>query len=166
MLIANKKIAAIAIIAIVLAMVVAPLIFMRDAEFRGSDDAGSEMVDEVTGGKYMPWFDPIIETYIGGQMPREMETLLFSVQTGVGAAVLAYCFGYLVARKKYGGRAEAYGDEMDESNDDAGDKANGYARDKANGNARDSANSNARDMVNGNARDMVNCNAKDEEGET
>ena len=92
------------VILIVLAVVLilAPLFLIRGAGFEGSDGAGSEMVDEVTGGKYEPWFEPVLETLIGGELPGEMETLFFCIQTGIGVGIIAYGFGYLAARKKYG----------------------------------------------------------------
>ena len=84
-----------------LLVALAPLFIIRGAEFEGSDGAGSEMVEEVTGGEYEPWFEPVLETLIGGELPGEMETLFFCVQTGVGVGIIAYCFGYLAAKKKY-----------------------------------------------------------------
>ena len=92
-----------AVILTILAIVIAlfPLFVLRGAEFAGSDDAGSKMVEEVTGGKYEPWFAPILETIIGGELPGEMESFFFCVQTGIGVGIIAFCFGYLVARKKY-----------------------------------------------------------------
>ena len=71
------------------------------AEFGGSDDAGSRMVEEIQGEAYEPWFTPVLETLLGGELPGEIESLLFCIQTGVGVGVLAYGFGYFVARKKY-----------------------------------------------------------------
>jgi len=71
------------------------------ASFGGSDEAASEMVNEITGGGYTPWFKPVIERIIGGELSPGMETLFFCIQTGIGVGVLAFCFGYLVARKKY-----------------------------------------------------------------
>jgi cobalt/nickel transport protein len=65
-----------------------------------SDEKIIEIVNEITGG-YEPWFTPVIESLIGGKLPHEMETLLFCVQTGIGAGIIAFCFGYLAARKKY-----------------------------------------------------------------
>jgi cobalt/nickel transport protein len=99
-----KKTAVIlAIIAILI--VLAPLFFLRGAEFEGTDGQGSELVEEiseeVTGEEFEPVLDPLIETIIGGEIPAEIETLLFCIQTAIGVGVLAYCFGYLVARKKY-----------------------------------------------------------------
>ena len=97
----NKMV--IILITFVLAIILLPLFILRGAEFEGSDGAGSEMVEEVMGGEYEPWFEPVLETLIGGELPGEIETLLFCVQTGIGVGVIAYCFGYLVARKKHSG---------------------------------------------------------------
>lgn len=92
------------LIILALVIIMFPLFKLRGAEFSGSDDAGSEMVEEIVG-KYEPWFEPILETIIGGELPGEVESLFFCIQTGIGVGVIAYCFGYLVARKKYGGEA-------------------------------------------------------------
>jgi len=89
--------------AIVLLIILAPLLALKGAEFAGSDGAGSEMVEEIMGEEFEPWFDPILERLIGGELPAEMETLFFCIQTGIGVGVIAYCFGYLAARKKYSG---------------------------------------------------------------
>lgn len=96
----NKKLVITIIIAIIL-IVLVPLFMLKDAEFGGSDDAGSIMVEEVIGAKYEPWFTPILETIIGDELPREVESLFFCIQTGIGVGIIAFCFGYLVARKKY-----------------------------------------------------------------
>lgn len=82
-----------------------PLAVLRNADFGGSDDAGSEMVEEVTGESYEPWFTPILEQFLGGELPGEVESLMFCIQTGIGVGVIAYGFGYLTARKKYAGRS-------------------------------------------------------------
>lgn len=91
------------LIVLILSVVLVPLFLLRGAQFEGSDGAGSEMVEEVMGGEYEPWFNPVLETLIGGELPGEMETLFFCIQTGIGVGIVAYCFGYLVARKKYSG---------------------------------------------------------------
>ena len=92
-----------AVILTILAILIAfvPLFVLRGAEFLGSDGAGSEMVSEINGGEYEPWFTPILETLIGGDLPGEMESFFFCLQTGIGVGIIAFCFGYLVARKKY-----------------------------------------------------------------
>lgn len=103
----KKKSTTVTLLIIVTILVaVTPLFFLKGAQFEGSDGAGSEMVDEVTGREYEPWFEPVLETLIGGKLPGEMETLFFCIQTGIGVGIIAFCFGYLAARKKYGGSSE------------------------------------------------------------
>ena len=48
------------IILLVLAVFIAviPLVALRGAAFGGSDDAGSVMVEEISG-EYEPWFTPV-----------------------------------------------------------------------------------------------------------
>ena len=96
----NKKLVTILII-VSLLLIVVPFIALKGAVFGGSDDAGSQMVNEVTGKEYTPWFTPILENFIGGEIPGEIESLIFCVQTGIGVGIISYCFGYLAARKKY-----------------------------------------------------------------
>lgn len=90
-----------ALIVIALLIIFIPLFTIRGAEFAGADGKGSDMVNEVMGGEYEPWFTPVMEVAIGGELPGEMESLLFSLQTGIGVGIIAYSFGYLAARKKY-----------------------------------------------------------------
>lgn len=92
---------AIAIIIFVLLMVLIPLFLLKEAEFGGSDDAGSQMIEGVIGEEYEPWFTPVLERLIDGELPGEVESLFFCIQTGIGVGVIAFCFGYLVSRKKY-----------------------------------------------------------------
>lgn len=91
------------IILLVLAVFIAvfPLFLLRGATFGGSDDAGSEVVSEITDGTYQPWFTPVLETLIGGELPEEVESLLFCVQTGIGVGVLAFFMGRFVERTKW-----------------------------------------------------------------
>ena len=70
------------------------------AEFGGSDDAGSEMITEVTGQEYEPWFEPVLEKAIGGELPGEVESMLFCLQTGIGVGIIAYVMGRFSERKK------------------------------------------------------------------
>lgn len=98
----NKKTIFILLI-IVLILVLVPLLALKGAEFGGSDDAGSQVILQIAGQDYKPWFTPVLEKAIGGEIPGEIESLLFCVQTGIGVGIIAYAFGYLVARKKYSG---------------------------------------------------------------
>lgn len=96
----NTKLVLVLILA-VLVIAVVPFFLAPGAEFGGSDDAGSVMVEEIQGEAYEPWFTPILETAIGGELPGEIESLLFCLQTGIGVGVVAFGFGYLVARSKF-----------------------------------------------------------------
>lgn len=90
------------IILLVLAVLIAiiPLFALKGADFGGSDDAGSKVVSEITGNDYQPWFTPVMETWIGGELPGEIESLLFCVQTGIGVGILCFFMGRFVERTK------------------------------------------------------------------
>jgi cobalt/nickel transport protein len=87
------------LLVIVVLLAIIPLFVLRGAEFGGSDDAGSQMVSKITGQDYQPWFTPVLETMLGGELPGEVESLMFCIQTGIGVGIIAFGFGYLVAAK-------------------------------------------------------------------
>lgn len=97
----SRKVLVIALLAAALLISMLPLFLLRGAEFGGSDDAGSQMVAEVTGTEYEPWFTPILETALGGELPGEIESLMFCIQTGIGVGVIAFVLGRWVERKKW-----------------------------------------------------------------
>ena len=97
----NKKIIVTVLLVIACLIAIVPLFALKGAEFGGSDDAGSQMVAEIRGEEYEPWFTPVLETLIDGELPGEIESLLFCVQTGIGVGILAFCMGRLVERKKW-----------------------------------------------------------------
>lgn len=94
----TKTVIILLIIAVLIAVI--PVAVLRGAEFGGSDDAGSVMVEKIHGD-YEPWFTPVLETAIGGELPGELESLLFCVQTGIGVGVIAFFMGRFVERKKW-----------------------------------------------------------------
>lgn len=96
-----KKGTVFAIIAAIILIALIPLFVLRDAEFGGSDDAGSQVVEEVNTG-YEPWAVPILEKAIGGELPGEVESLFFCIQTGLGVGIIAFFMGRYVERKKLG----------------------------------------------------------------
>jgi cobalt/nickel transport protein len=100
----NKKIFAALIIAAVLLAVI-PFLTLKGAEFGGSDDAGSVMIEQIHGD-YEPWFTPVLESLIGGELPGEIESLIFCVQTGIGVGILAFFMGRMYERKKLGKESE------------------------------------------------------------
>ena len=67
----KKKV--IAGILVIFLMALVPLFVLKDAEFGGSDDAGSVVVEEVNSS-YEPWATPVLEALIGGELPGEVET--------------------------------------------------------------------------------------------
>ena len=83
------------LVALCAAILVFPLMTIQDSEFSGADGAAEEAI-AVVNPDYEPWADPILEPPGG-----ETESLLFCLQTALGAIVIGYGFGYLVARKKY-----------------------------------------------------------------
>ena len=95
----NKTLVLVLLLAVVLLAAV-PFLALKDAEFGGSDDAGSVMVEEIHG-EYEPWFTPVLEEFLGKEIPGEVESLLCCVQTGIGVGIIAFCMGRLVERKKW-----------------------------------------------------------------
>lgn len=95
----NKKTVILLLIAAVLIAVV-PLFVLKEAEFGGSDDAGSVMVEEIHG-EYEPWFTPVLETTLDRELPGEIESLIFCIQTGIGVGIIAFIMGRFVERKKW-----------------------------------------------------------------
>ncbi len=90
----------IGLLILVAIIAVIPLFLRKDAEFGGSDDAGSVMIEEIQG-EYEPWFTPILENFLGGELPGEVESLIFCIQTGIGVGVIAFIMGRFVERKKW-----------------------------------------------------------------
>jgi ABC-type cobalt transport system, periplasmic component len=97
----SKKKTAFILLILVALIALVPLFTLKGAEFGGSDDAGSQMVTQITGSEYEPWFTPVMETWIGGELPGEIESLLFCVQTGIGVGILAFFMGRFVERTKW-----------------------------------------------------------------
>lgn len=77
-----------------------PLFVLKGAEFGGSDDAGSTVVEEVDSS-YQPWATPVLEKLIGGELPGEVESLIFCLQTGIGVGIIAFIMGRFVERRKW-----------------------------------------------------------------
>ena len=84
------------LIAAVLIAVI-PLVLLRDTDFAGADGAAEEVVQELDPD-YVPIAEPFLEPPGG-----ETESLLFCLQAALGAGVLGFGFGWLAARKTYGG---------------------------------------------------------------
>ena len=95
-----KKTVIACVIAIIL-MAFVPLFVLKDAEFGGSDDAGSVVVEEVDSS-FEPIAAPVLEVMLGHEIPGEVESLLFCVQSSIGVGIIAFIMGRFVERKKQG----------------------------------------------------------------
>lgn len=79
------------LLAVMIALFVAPLVLNPGANFSGSDDQGGELIEQIQTG-YKPWIHP------WWQPPgSEIESLLFSVQSGLGALIIGYYIGVFKA---------------------------------------------------------------------
>lgn len=87
-------------ILVIFLIALVPLFVLKDAEFGGSDDAGSTVVEEVDSS-YQPWATPVLEKLIGGELPGEVESLIFCLQTGIGVGIIAFIMGRFVERRKW-----------------------------------------------------------------
>ncbi len=97
----KKKQTMMLFLALVVIIVAVPLFATDSVEFGGTDDAGSQLVTEITGEDYEPWFTPVMETWIGGDIPGEVESLIFCLQTGIGVGIIAFFMGRFTERKKW-----------------------------------------------------------------
>ncbi|WP_019850430.1 energy-coupling factor ABC transporter substrate-binding protein [Desulfitobacterium sp. PCE1] len=79
---------------LVVAITVAPLILIKDAEFGGADGLAEEEIMTIQED-YEPWFSPFFEPASG-----EIESLLFALQAGLGAGVIGFGLGYYKGRNK------------------------------------------------------------------
>ena len=91
----KKQILTIVVLLVVCALIVVVPLMTLDSDFGGADGAAEELISQVDPD-YEPWAESLIELPGG-----ETETLLFCLQTALGAVVIGFGFGYLVARKKY-----------------------------------------------------------------
>ncbi|ODG97869.1 cobalt ABC transporter substrate-binding protein CbiN [Nostoc sp. KVJ20] len=78
----------------VIALAVAPLIFVRGGEFAGADGKAEEAINEIQP-EYKPWFKSFFEPASG-----EIESLLFASQAALGAGVVGYAIGLYKGRSQ------------------------------------------------------------------
>lgn len=92
---ANDKMLYIAGFAVVAIMVVGILAFVP-GDFGGSDDSGGEAAEDHG---YEPWLTDWIDA-IYGELPGEIESMLFAVQAAIGAVLIGYFIGFSRSKKK------------------------------------------------------------------
>ncbi len=90
----------IGLLVVILLIAFVPLFALKDAEFGGSDDAGSQVVEEVDSG-FQPIAEPLLEKMLGRELPGEVESLLFCVQSSIGVGILAFFMGRFVERRSW-----------------------------------------------------------------
>ncbi|MBD2596313.1 energy-coupling factor ABC transporter substrate-binding protein [Nostoc spongiaeforme FACHB-130] len=78
----------------VLALAVAPLIFVRGGEFSGADGKAEEEINKIQP-EYKPWFKSLFEP-----ASSEIESLLFASQAALGAGVIGYAIGLYKGRSQ------------------------------------------------------------------
>ncbi len=83
-----------AIILLIIAMVIAPIMIKKGAEFGGADGEAEVAITEINPD-YEPWFSSIWEPPSG-----EIESLLFSLQAAIGAGTIFYVLGYMKGKSK------------------------------------------------------------------
>ncbi|CNJ02215.1 energy-coupling factor ABC transporter substrate-binding protein [Yersinia intermedia] len=76
------------LLAMVIALVIMPFFINHGGEYGGSDGE-AEVLIQQTAPHYEPWFQPLYEPASG-----EIESLLFTLQGSIGAAVIFYILGY------------------------------------------------------------------------
>lgn len=83
------------------AIAVVPLLTMGStAEFGGSDDQAGTLIEEIEP-EYDVWTGSLIEkAFAGGELPGEIESLLFCLQAALGSGIFFFCLGRLTMRSK------------------------------------------------------------------
>ncbi|WP_333859313.1 energy-coupling factor ABC transporter substrate-binding protein [Clostridium sp.] len=79
---------------LVILIAVIPLVFMKNAEFAGSDDKAEKAITQIDKN-YKPWFSSVWEPPSG-----EIESLLFALQAAIGSGIVCYYLGYLKGKSK------------------------------------------------------------------
>jgi cobalt/nickel transport protein len=67
----------------------------QDHEWGGADGQAEDVISDLTGGTYVPWFQSIYQPPSG-----EIESLLFALQAAIGSLIIGYFLGYYRALAK------------------------------------------------------------------
>jgi len=67
----------------------------QDHEWGGADGQAGEVISNLSGGTYVPWFQSIYQPPSG-----EIESLLFALQAAIGSLIIGYFLGYYRALAK------------------------------------------------------------------
>jgi cobalt/nickel transport protein len=64
-------------------------------EWSGADTQAENVISQITGGTYEPWFSSIYQP-----PSSEIESLLFALQAAIGSLIIGYFLGYYRAVEK------------------------------------------------------------------
>jgi len=105
----NNKVIYIAGFAAIALIVVGALAYgaMNDSEFGGADDAGGDIIGDVSDNFEGPWWNGIFGSY---ELPGETESMLFALQAAIGAVIIGFFIGY-VYRGKHDAKLNADSEE-------------------------------------------------------
>ena len=78
------------LILIAVVIVAVPLTLLQGAEFAGSDMKAESLITDINP-EYEPWFS-------GPEVPGEMETFFFCLQTAIGAGIIGFVFGRMSSK--------------------------------------------------------------------
>ena len=78
---------AVSIILIGIVSLFTPKLLGITPQWGGSDDAAGKLIEEINSG-YEPWFTPVWEP-----PSEEIASLLFSLQSAIGAGIIGYIIG-------------------------------------------------------------------------
>ena len=81
------------------AIFIIPFFIDHGGEYGGSDDQAEQQILAIAPD-YEPWFESLYEPASG-----EIESLLFTLQGSLGAAVIFYILGYTKGRQRRDDRA-------------------------------------------------------------
>ena len=95
----NTKIILVLLLLCVVIAVVPVVMLGGTAEFGGSDDAAEGAITEIDSS-YTPWFTSPFAALFGGEIPGELESLLFCLQAAAGSGIFFYILGRLTMRSK------------------------------------------------------------------
>ncbi|MDX7991529.1 energy-coupling factor ABC transporter substrate-binding protein [Xenorhabdus littoralis] len=82
------------LLSLVAALCIIPFFIDHGGEFEGADGQAEAQIMEIAPD-YTPWFESLYEPASG-----EIESLLFTLQGSLGAAVIFYIFGYYRGSRK------------------------------------------------------------------
>lgn len=90
----NKGKTAIILLLLCVIIVLIPLVFFKNSDFGGADDAAFNAISEINPD-FKPWMSPVFEP-----PGSETESLLFCLQAAIGAGIIGFGFGTLKERSK------------------------------------------------------------------